>query len=1374
MKRFKVLKMFIFLKFFLFLFWGVPNLVYSQYLNQIWQNVEFGSYFGGSKIWCVDLNNDGSNEIICSKKAGFSEGADYFSVLEYIGNDYKISWTSKWYGTDTIQAINIYDINQDGELEIFILLSSGNIDVYKSQTMELDTTYQTTINNARNLIISDVDNDGQIEFILASDDDDDFKINIINSLSLAGEWDTTITLADDLDIKVGNVDNDVGIEIILSSGIIIDGADHHIKWVYTEGFGEKIELADIGGNSVPEIIGISASNYITAFDAELQLLLWQFNTFREYNSLYITDLEDDGEFEILVGNSRGGGISCYSSATKQLLWDINNPQYGVTNICTGDPDRDGVKEIIWGVDQSSYGSGQLLIASSNLHQIEWQSADWNGPFSLDVFDFNYDGINEIAGASYKSNGGTGGGIALIYSGLNHIIKNATKQSVVGDAPINAIAAGNIDKFYQGELVAGVGNKIFVFDGDLAGISNQIEGLNIITSLAIADVDNDNTIEIVAGGIDGYLYIYNGKKLTLEWKGMDTGDPIEKIVITNCDEDDAQEIIFLNGQSQINIYDGKTHELEWQMTDFDNITSFDVADFDLDGNKEIILGHSNGMITTLTYPVSEITNQVPVIDEAIYGLVVANIDSSSANEILVGSSKVTVINAVDFSPIWESQPLGENVGFGNNLKVFDIDKDNYLDILVSSSWGIFQFEATSMKPDHIPPQIIAYYPSPDISSIELDDEVKVIFSERIDESSLNEANVFVTANDSATINTNITYIDSNNSIMIKPDDYLPMNSNIRVTLSGNIFDTSMNGLDGNKNGISEGSPEDDFSWVFITGTNLDTLGPNISSVTVNSDSLWKGMDLTINVSVSDFFPYNFSLVQSAECFIDTIGENGTGLPLIPLDGEFNAVDENCTITISTKDWADGEHHLFFHAQDTKENWGKFHQITINIIVDMVANWPMLGQNPQHTGFNALDSIQLPLRVKWSKKLADKEMNNLIVVNNFIYITSNGFFEDAILYALNIEDGSEEWVYFYGEIYLINPPAFAYGFVYAQTCNGSEGAFLNAFDARTGKLIWQAPMSAQWENYQAPTVADGKIFINGGYDGGIYCFDAYTGEELWFVDLEPIINWTTAYYEGIVYTAGSSSSFKAINSTTGQILYEFGKYGIGYTPAISNGVIYTVNPVSAIDLNTRKLLWSKPGKYTPAIGSGMVFSVASGKLNVYDEKTGQTLWSFSGDSKLNHSPIVANGFILVSSNDNTYAINIKTQELVWHYEKGGRLTVANNRLYLATTSGEVVAFEKAPTSIEFEKSNSPLSFRLLQNYPNPFNPTTTISYELPKSTFVSLSIYDIQGRLIKMLVNEWKSAGYHSVNWNAEKLGTGIYFYRLNTGEYSDVKKCIIIK
>ena len=88
--------------------------------------------------------------------------------------------------------------------------------------------------------------------------------------------------------------------------------------------------------------------------------------------------------------------------------------------------------------------------------------------------------------------------------------------------------------------------------------------------------------------------------------------------------------------------------------------------------------------------------------------------------------------------------------------------------------------------------------------------------------------------------------------------------------------------------------------------------------------------------------------------------------------------------------------------------------------------------------------------------------------------------------------------------------------------------------------------------------------------------------------------------------------------------------------------------------------------------------------------------------------------------------------------------------------------------------PQKFELEQNYPNPFNASTTILYQLPKSTHVKLSIYDITGRLVETLVNEYKNAGYYSVNWNAENVSSGIYIYRIDAGEFSNVRKCLIVK
>ncbi len=88
--------------------------------------------------------------------------------------------------------------------------------------------------------------------------------------------------------------------------------------------------------------------------------------------------------------------------------------------------------------------------------------------------------------------------------------------------------------------------------------------------------------------------------------------------------------------------------------------------------------------------------------------------------------------------------------------------------------------------------------------------------------------------------------------------------------------------------------------------------------------------------------------------------------------------------------------------------------------------------------------------------------------------------------------------------------------------------------------------------------------------------------------------------------------------------------------------------------------------------------------------------------------------------------------------------------------------------------PSKFDLSQNYPNPFNPSTSINYELPAANFVSLKIYDMTGREVMQLVNETKEAGYYSVNFNASGLSSGMYFYRIQAGDFAGVKKMMLVK
>ncbi len=90
------------------------------------------------------------------------------------------------------------------------------------------------------------------------------------------------------------------------------------------------------------------------------------------------------------------------------------------------------------------------------------------------------------------------------------------------------------------------------------------------------------------------------------------------------------------------------------------------------------------------------------------------------------------------------------------------------------------------------------------------------------------------------------------------------------------------------------------------------------------------------------------------------------------------------------------------------------------------------------------------------------------------------------------------------------------------------------------------------------------------------------------------------------------------------------------------------------------------------------------------------------------------------------------------------------------------------------NSPSSFVLSQNYPNPFNPTTTIEYTIPQSRFVSLKVYDILGREVKTLVNQQELPGTYKIQFNGSELASGVYFYRLEAGEFVSTKKFVLLK
>jgi photosystem II stability/assembly factor-like uncharacterized protein len=116
------------------------------------------------------------------------------------------------------------------------------------------------------------------------------------------------------------------------------------------------------------------------------------------------------------------------------------------------------------------------------------------------------------------------------------------------------------------------------------------------------------------------------------------------------------------------------------------------------------------------------------------------------------------------------------------------------------------------------------------------------------------------------------------------------------------------------------------------------------------------------------------------------------------------------------------------------------------------------------------------------------------------------------------------------------------------------------------------------------------------------------------------------------------------------------------------------------------------------------------------------------------------------------------------------------YAVSSNGNVIKLADTLSVLTGISTNNniPSKYSLSQNYPNPFNPSTNISYSIPQSSAVRITVFDILGREVYSPVNEYKNAGTHEVTIDAANLGSGIYYYRMTASDFSETKKMIVIK
>jgi uncharacterized delta-60 repeat protein len=316
---------------------------------------------------------------------------------------------------------------------------------------------------------------------------------------------------------------------------------------------------------------------------------------------------------------------------------------------------------------------------------------------------------------------------------------------------------------------------------------------------------------------------------------------------------------------------------------------------------------------------------------------------------------------------------------------------------------------------------------------------------------------------------------------------------------------------------------------------------------------------------------------------------------------------------------------------------------------------------------------------------------------------------------------------------------------------------------GNLLWLRTYDGDWEDYaQDLTVDDSDNIIVTGYSNGNMDWDWCTikynsdGEALWirrydFAETDRAFG-VTADRDGNVIVAGETHLLLSGNGGCSAMVVKYSPEGDTlwtkiFTDTLQYAEVGTFADVVTDDYGNIYLA----GEFAWWIQGGQLWR---DYCVVKCSSLGDTVWtkrcSYGGRNEPSGIALDQSGNIIVTGS--TYPGPQDWTE----YD------------YFTVKLQDKTSSIKLPSSL-------PISFALYKNYPNPFNASTTIRYEIPKAAWVKIILYDLQGRRVGILVNEYKQAGTYKLKWDAANISSGVYFVRMTAGNnFTTTRKMLLIK
>lgn len=462
--------------------------------------------------------------------------------------------------------------------------------------------------------------------------------------------------------------------------------------------------------------------------------------------------------------------------------------------------------------------------------------------------------------------------------------------------------------------------------------------------------------------------------------------------------------------------------------------------------------------------------------------------------------------------------------------------------------------------------------------------------------------------------------------------------------------------------------------------------------------------------------------------------------------------------------------------------------------------------------------------------DDNPSAIVADNNFVYVTGWSFApsRDIITIKYNVADGSIVWVKTYngtgnggdyGLAIAIDPSGNTY--VTGRSDVGGSQKFTTIKYDVAGNVVSGWPsvytggLSGTFDESHAIQVdGSGNVYVTGfsSSDGSVSARDYLTLK----IDGSGTVQWAKKYNGNanlednavglVLNTTGSVGAVLYVTGYSTRIGTSLDYVTLKYLTSSGDTIVSAVYNGPSSSSDQAVAITSDPFDNIYVTGSSINGSGYSDYATVaYNQFLGQSwVQRYTLSTTYNYAKGIlydTSGFVYVTGSSTgsgtgldylTVRYNSVSGNLSWFKRENGAANgndyaggIASSGPYNIYITGS--ANWGTPTGLDFYtirysedigvipiSKNKPVSFSLYQNFPNPFNPSTSIRFDVPKSSFVRLTVYDVLGRNINTLVNEQVLAGSYEVKWDASGVPTGIYFYKLVSDNYVETKKMILVK